>query len=279
MLGHKLLDRWADKFEVRATVRGSTQNYRQFGIYKKRNIVENIDIEDSASVENVVGRINPDVIVNAVGLIKQHRSAKNVIKTLNINSIFPHRLSELSSKFQSRLITISTDCVFRGEKGNYTEVDVTDAQDLYGKSKNLGEVSGENCLTIRTSIIGRELRTTHSLVEWFLSNRRGQVKGFVNAVYTGFPTVIFSDILADIIEHRQNLNGLYHISSDRINKFELLQLLNEFYNAEIDIEPDENLKIDRSLDSTRFRKATGFEPLNWRAMIEKMANDNHLYGN
>ncbi len=215
--------------------------------------------------------------VNAVGVIKQVPLAKNVITTLSVNSIFPHQLNELSEKFQFRLINISTDCVFSGEKGNYSESDLADAHDLYGKSKYLGEVVAGSCLTLRTSIIGRELKTSNSLVEWFLSNRGRSVKGFVNAIYTGFPTVVLADILSNIIENYPNLCGLYHVSSEPINKFNLLNHINEAYQAEIKIEPFEDFVIDRSLDSNKFRKATGFEPINWDEMIRRMAADNTIY--
>jgi dTDP-4-dehydrorhamnose reductase len=277
MLGHKLVQKWTDKFDVWTTIRGDLQNYENSNLFNKGNTIQDINVENIFSVEKVINDVRPNVIVNAVGLIKQLPTAKNVIKTLSINSIFPHQLADLSQKYKTRLITISTDCVFSGEKGNYTETDVPDAQDLYGKSKNLGEVTTENCLTIRTSIIGREINTAHSLVEWFLSNGGGRVKGFVNAIYSGFPTTIFADILAELIEKHQDLSGLYHISSEPINKYNLLKLIDAAYDARIEIEPDEDFKIDRSLDSTKYRKATGFSPVSWQEMIKLMANDNSLY--
>jgi len=278
MLGHKLVQKWADKFELWTTLRSELQIYDEFKLYTKQNTFQNIYVEDIDSVEKVIRQVKPDVIVNAVGLIKQLPTATNVIQTLTTNSIFPHKLSELSQRYEARLITISTDCVFSGDKGNYSETNVSDARDLYGKSKNLGEVVNENCLTIRTSIIGREIKTAHSLVEWFLANRGGKVKGFINAIYSGFPTVIMADILSDVIENHPKLCGLYHISSEPINKFELLQLINKAYSSRIDIEAFEDFKIDRSLDSTKFRKTTGFSPLGWREMVEQMAQDNSLYG-
>ncbi len=224
-----------------------------------------------------IKQIEPDVVVNAVGIIKQVPLAKNVINTLLINSIFPHQLSELAEEFEFRLINISTDCVFSGEKGNYSESDLADAQDLYGKSKHLGEVVTGNCLTLRTSIIGRELETSHSLVEWFLSNRGESVKGFVNAIYTGFPTIVLADIMSNLIENHPDLCGLYHVSSEPINKLNLLRLINEAYQAKIEIEPFEDFIIDRSLNSQKFKEATGFEPTNWIEMIKKMAADNAIY--
>ena len=277
MLGHKLVQAWQNKYDVWTTIRNNFQHYEKYKVYRRDRTFENINVQNINSVKELIKQIKPNVAVNAVGVIKQVPLAKNVINTLSINSIFPHQLNELSEKFQFRLINISTDCVFSGEKGNYSESDLADAHDLYGKSKYLGEVVAKNCLTLRTSIIGRELKTSNSLVEWFLSNRGRSVKGFVNAIYTGFPTVVLADILSNIIENYPNLCGLYHVSSEPINKFNLLNHINEAYQAEIKIEPFEDFVIDRSLDSNKFRKATGFEPINWDEMIRRMAADNTIY--
>jgi dTDP-4-dehydrorhamnose reductase len=273
MLGHKLVQVWKDKFDVWTTLRGNFDNYKNLNTFEKDKTFENISAENHEDIEKIINDIKPEVIVNAIGVIKQLPTANDIIKTLTINSIFPHRLSEIAGKVNARLICISTDCVFGGEKGNYNEKDVPDAYDLYGKSKNLGEVTARNCLTIRTSIIGREIKTSHSLVEWFLSNQGKKIKGYKEAVFSGFPTIILADILADLIVNHKNLNGLYHVSSEAINKLELLELIKKEYQVRVEIEPSSDLKIDRSLDSTKFRKATGFKPLSWGKMIKVMAND------
>jgi dTDP-4-dehydrorhamnose reductase len=277
MLGHKLAQKWDERFDVWTTVKSNFEDYEMPGIFESKKIIGNVDAENIETVEKAFEIVKPEVVFNAVGIIKQLESSKNVIKTLSINSIFPHRLAELADKFDSRLINISTDCVFDGKKGNYIEEDIPDATDLYGKSKNLGEVTAGNCLTLRTSIIGRELRTSHSLVEWFLSNRGSRVKGYSKAIYSGFPTIVLADIIADLIENHKDLRGLYHVSAEAINKFELLALINEAYQAEVEIEPFDDFSIDRSLDSSKFRKATGFKPLAWREMIKLMADDQTPY--
>jgi len=277
MLGHKLVQIWENRYQVWTTVRNNFQHYERYKIYKRDRTFENINVQNISSVKKTIEQIKPNVVINAVGVIKQVPLAKNVINTLSINSIFPHQLSELAEKFHFRLINISTDCVFSGEKGNYCESDLADARDLYGQSKHLGEVVTKNCLTLRTSIIGREIETAHSLVEWFLSNRGKSVKGFVNAIYTGFPTVVIADILSNLIENHPGLWGLYHVSSEPINKFNLLSLINEAYQAEIEIEPFEDFVIDRSLNSNKFREATEFEPTDWNEMIRKMAADDAVY--
>ncbi len=273
MLGHKLIQILQTKFSVTTTLRRNSADFNDFKIFNSEKIFSNVDVENFDVIQNILKACQPDVIINAVGIIKQIPTSKEVIKTLKINSIFPHQLSQLSQASGARLITISTDCVFNGRKGSYTEEDISDAEDLYGKSKNLGEVSASGCLTLRTSIIGRELQTSHSLVEWFLSNRGGAVNGFTNAIYTGFPTIVVAEIILDLIENHKNLQGLYHVSSKPINKFNLLCLLKNFYKVPIEIRPFADFKIDRSLDSTKFRNETGFVPLDWEEMIEKMVRD------
>ena len=277
MLGHKLVQQWQKFFDVYTTIRTEFKNVEKLLIFNRLKTFERIEINEINKVAEVVQIVQPNVIINAVGIIKQVPSSKDTIKTLMTNSIFPHQLAQIAAAANARLITISTDCVFRGDKGNYNENDIPDADDLYGKSKNLGEVTGENALTVRSSIIGREINSAHSLVEWFLSNRGGKVKGFEQAIYSGFPTKIFARILAEIIVDHPRLNGLYHVSSDPINKYDLLNLINDRYQARVDIERSDELRIDRSLDSSKFRKETGFQPASWEEMIEEMAADETPY--
>lgn len=275
MLGHKLMQVLGSNHEVFGTVRDANKQLARFA--PDERIIVNVAVEDPDWIRRAIDTIKPDVVINAIGIIKQLPDSKNVITTLTVNSIFPHRLAELGSEFGFRLITVSTDCVFSGTRGNYSEDDIPDATDLYGKSKNLGEVIGDNRLTLRTSIIGHELGTAHSLIDWFLSNRGGKVKGFANAIYSGFPTVVFAAIIDNLIRNYPKLTGLYHVSSDPINKYDLLKLVNEKYGADVTIDRDEKFKIDRSLNSTRFRSDTGFAPAPWEQMIGMMADDAKIY--
>jgi dTDP-4-dehydrorhamnose reductase len=277
MLGHKLVQKLGEKFEVWTTVRASFNAIEQYGIFDRERTLQNIDVASPDAVQQNISNVKPDVVVNAIGVIKQLPTSKDVITTLTANSIFPQQLAELSADLGFRLICIGTDCVFLGTKGRYTEDDPADALDLYGRSKYFGEVVGANCLTLRTSIIGRELQTSHSLVEWFLGNRGKTVNGYVNAIYSGFPTIILADIISDLIFNFKDLNGLYHVSSEPINKFDLLNLINDAYKAEIEIKPFEDFHIDRSLDSSKFSHATGFKSRPWKEMIKIMADDSTLY--
>ena len=273
MLGHKLYQVLGERFDVRGTIRSGFGSVAGFGIFDPGRMVPGLDVTDEQALEQVIAGLRPDVVINAVGVIKQKPSSKDVETALTINAIVPHRLAALSERYGYRLVCISTDCVFKGDRGGYKEADPPDALDLYGQSKHWGEVSDGNCLTLRTSIIGHELATSHSLIDWFFSSRGGKVKGFRRAIYSGFPTVTFSKILAKIIEEFPELCGLYHVSSDPIDKCSLLELVRSSASLDIEIEPDDDFVIDRSLNSNRFREATGFTPSSWEQMIQEMCSD------
>jgi dTDP-4-dehydrorhamnose reductase len=277
MLGHKLVQVLQGKFDVWTTLREDFDRYEKFGIFEREKTVCGVDAEKFETVKNAIEFSKPDAIINAIGVIKQLPSSKDVVKTLTINSIFPHLVAETAQKVNAKFIEISTDCVFSGKKGDYTESDLPDAGDLYGKSKNLGEVTGENCLTLRTSIIGRELLTANSLVDWFLSNRGKFVKGYKNAIYSGFPTIVLAEIIADLLVNHPKLSGLYHVSSKPINKYDLLCLIRDAYNANIEIELFEDFATDKSLNSDKFRVETNFMPKTWQEMTAQMANDKTPY--
>lgn len=273
MLGHKLVQVLGKKFDVFATIRGNFASVERFHLFERSKILEGIDVTDFESVASAVESVKPEVVVNVVGVIKQVSTVNSVVPTLLINSIFPHRLAELSRQFGFRLITISTDCVFSGVKGNYSEDDVPDSLDLYGKSKQFGEIDFGNALTLRTSIIGRELDSQNGLIEWMLSNRGGTIRGYTNAIFSGFPTVVLAGIIGELIEEHGTLSGLFHLSSEPIAKLDLLNDYKEAFGLNIDIEPYDDFRIDRSLDSTRFRSATGIEIPNWPELIAAMRSD------
>jgi dTDP-4-dehydrorhamnose reductase len=277
MLGHKAVQVLKNKFDVYATIRSDFQAVERFEIFEKTNTFSNIDVENDDALKNIITDLKPEFVLNAVGIIKQLESSKNVIKTLTVNSIFPHKIAEYAAVAGVKVVTVSTDCVFRGDKGNYKEEDISDATDVYGKSKNLGELYAEHCLTLRTSIIGREIGTAHSLVEWFLSNRGRRVNGFINAIYSGFPTIVLAEIIADLIIEQPNLHGLYHVSSRPISKYDLIRLINEKFDARIEIETFADFYMDRSLNSEKFQNATGFVAPEWETMIERMADDSTPY--
>lgn len=237
----------------------------------RERVVTGVDVENVDQLMQLFLRVQPNVVINCVGLIKQISDSKDPLYAIPINAILPHRLARLCQLSDSRLIHLSTDCVFSGEKGYYTESDVPDAQDVYGRTKLLGEVDSQNAVTLRTSIIGHELSGTKSLLNWFLSQSK-PVNGFKNAIFSGMPTVEIARIIHKFVLPNNSLTGLYHLSANPISKFDLLKLVSRIYNHEIDIIPDEKLVIDRSLDSSRFRNATGFRPGSWPQLIENMRN-------
>lgn len=277
MLGHKLCQRFAARFETLATVRRLDRHLLELPCFNGVEIVAGVEVDDASGLKAVLERFRPDVVVNAIGLIKQKAGRAETSGYESVNAKFPHLLSEMARGVGARYIGISTDCVFSGGRGGYREIDDPDAEDPYGRSKAMGEVSEGNSLTLRTSLIGRELKGRSGLVEWFLSNKGGSVRGFRNAVFSGFPTVAFADILTSIIEDHPQLSGLYHVSADPISKFDLLKLIGSHFDAGISVEEDVDLRIDRSLDSTRFRVATGFRPPPWDELIRHMRDDAAMY--
>ncbi len=236
----------------------------------KGNLISGVDVLDQDSLVDVFVRSKPDVVINCIGLIKQLSSAKAPLSVLPINAMLPHRLARLCALIGSRLVHISTDCVFSGRKGMYKENDISDAEDLYGKSKYIGEIVDQShVVTLRTSIIGHELNSQSSLIDWFLS-QSGSVKGFSKAIFSGLPTVELARVILDFVIPQPALQGLYHVSVQPIDKLTLLRHVARIYQKEISIVPDEQLQIDRSLDSSRFRTATGYVPPQWPDLIEAM---------
>jgi dTDP-4-dehydrorhamnose reductase len=238
-----------------------------------KKIVTLDDIESNQSVRALFQKIKPDVVINCIGLIKQLNESKEVLQIIPLNSVLPHRLSILTKEVGARLILISTDCVFSGKKGNYKETDQADCIDLYGQSKFLGEIADEkHVLTIRTSIIGHELRGGHSLVNWFLK-QKGSVTGYCKAIYSGLPTVELANIIRNIVLPNTKLNGLYQIASEPIPKFDLLGLIAKVYGKKITISKTNSPKINRSLNYAKFKRQTGYQAKPWEQLIEEMHAD------
>ncbi len=278
MLGHRLYATLRERFETHVTVRAPAAAYASLDLFEPSRLIDRIDACEDADVRRALAAARPDAVVNCVGIIKQLPQAENPVVAIGINALLPHRLAALCREAGARLVHLSTDCVFSGDKGQYTEDDVPDPRDLYGRSKLLGEVASPGAVTVRTSMIGREIGTRNGLVEWFLSQRGGRVSGYRRAIYTGFTTAALSRVLADLIERHRTLSGLWHVSSDPIDKHALLGLVNEAFGCGTTIDADDTFRCDRSLDSSRYRRETGFVPPSWRAMIEEMRDDRTPYG-
>lgn len=227
------------------------------------------DFDDADVLLNAFDTHRPSIVINCVGIVKQLADANDPLTVIPINSLLPHRLARICSLVGARLVHMGTDCVFDGSRGLYTEDNVPDAGDLYGRSKLLGEVDYPHAVTLRTSIIGHELSGNRSLIDWFLS-RNEPVGGYSNAIFSGMPTVEIARIIDHYVIPNRNLAGIFHLSADPIDKYSLLQLVSRIYGKTIEIREDPSLVINRSLDSTRFRAATGFRPDDWPTLVQRM---------
>ncbi|WP_449438871.1 dTDP-4-dehydrorhamnose reductase family protein [Pseudomonas migulae] len=246
---------------------------RNFPLQAHERLLIGLDALDQDALTAAFSRVRPDVVINCVGLIKHLADAKDPLTALPINAMLPHRLARLCELSGARLIHVSTDCVFSGRKGGYLESDTSDAEDLYGKSKYIGELHDlPHAITLRTSIIGHELGSSHALVDWFLS-QQGSAKGFTKAIFSGLPTVELARVMKDFVVPHLSLNGLYHVAAEPIAKFDLLGLVASEYGKQIDIRPDDALVIDRSLNGSRFREVTGYVAPGWPELIRRMNTD------
>jgi dTDP-4-dehydrorhamnose reductase len=273
MLGHKLMQILSEKFLITGTMRGVTSDLSDHPVFSDMRIIGNIRADDLRSVHNAINKTGPEVVINCIGIVKQIPAAQDPLQSIAINALFPHQLAQICRQKKIRLIHMSTDCVFSGRKGCYSEEDPSDAEDLYGKTKYLGEVNYPGCLTIRTSIIGRELDTSHGLIEWFLSQEGKTVSGYKKAIFSGLTTIALSEIMAEIIINHPHLSGVYQIASEPISKYDLLNQVNDIYDLKIRIDPDETIVNNRSLNPEKFKKETKIKIPSWRYMIEEMYRD------
>lgn len=278
MLGHKLWQTFEQRFDAYVTFRGSAGAYARTALFDPARAIGGVSAQDFDSVARAFGIMRPDVVVNCIGIVKQDAAAKDPLTSIAVNALFPHRLAQLARASGARLIHLSTDCVFTGREGGYAESSRPDAEDLYGRTKLLGEVAGEGCLTIRTSMIGRELAGAHGLLEWFLSQQGGaSVRGFKRAIFSGFTTGALAEVIASVVAERADLSGVWHVAAEPVNKFDLLSLVKEIYGLRVEIEPDESFVCDRSLDDSRFRELTGTRAPAWPEMVERMRADRTPY--
>jgi dTDP-4-dehydrorhamnose reductase len=273
MLGHKLWQVCAPRFNTYATFRGAVADYSRFGIFDASRSIAHVIAEDFQSVSRAFDAVQPDVVINCIGIVKQRAAARDELASMAVNARFPHQLAQLAGDSDVRLVHLSTDCVFSGRTGNYSEDDMADAEDLYGRSKLLGEVKREGCLTIRTSMIGRELKGSHGLLEWFLSQSGGRVRGFRRAIFSGLTTPALAEIIGEVIRNHPELSGVWHVAADPISKFEVLETVKQTFGLAVDIEPDETYFCDRSLNGSRFQDATGISAPSWTEMIEQLRAD------
>jgi dTDP-4-dehydrorhamnose reductase len=277
MLGHKLYQVLKPGHDVVGTIRSGYKTISRYGFMEPTILVPRFDALQPNASKQVIESIQPDVVINCIGVIKPLMPKVGDTAATYLNAELPHEMYRICKPRGIRLIHISTDCVFTGKKGNYKEDDPSDAADLYGQTKYQGELNEPGALTVRTSIIGRELHTAYGLLEWVIANRGKEVNGWANAIFSGFPTLHLSRVIKDIIDKHPDLSGLYNVSAEPISKYTLLTLINNAMELNLSVKAVEEPHEDRSLDSTRFRQATGFNPMPWQPMIKELAADAELY--
>ena len=272
MLGHKLCQVLRPDFDVWATSRGIHQELNETVGLPARRLLQGIDLLALDDLHSVLESVRPAAVVNCSGLVKQSKLIEDTTLAIKTNSLLPHQLAALAEEFDARFIHVSTDCVFSGLKGNYSETETPDPIDIYGKTKLLGEPSLPNTLVFRTSIIGEELYARRGLVSWFLDSG-SPVNGYVNAMFSGLPTVVFSRVIAEVLREHVDLHGTVHVASEPISKYDLLVNLATAYGKPTVVQPVTEPIIDRSLNGSRFRAATGitFDP--WSELLKSMVDD------
>lgn len=272
MLGHRLFGHLQGRHQVRVTLRQDAAAYAALGRFGEEDAYFGVDVRSGDALAAAMADFRPEAVVNAVGIVKQRPSARESIPSLEINALLPHRLAVLCRAAGARMVHLSTDCVFSGRGGMYREDAPSDAEDLYGKSKYLGEVHEPHCFTLRTSIIGLELSRRKSLVEWFLA-QRGTIRGFRRAIYSGFTTAEMSRIIEMLLTGHPERGGLYHVASAPINKYDLLVMLRDRLGRDLEIVPDDDFRCDRSLDGSRFDSEFAYTPPSWPRMVDELARE------
>ena len=279
MLGHKLFEVLEPGHDVYATFRSAQGPWQDFPMYRNRReqALGDVDALRFDSVVDAVAQVRPELLINCIGVIKQLDEEVGKATLIAVNALFPHRLYQLCRASGARLLQISTDCVFSGSQGNYDEDDRPDPIDAYGHTKLLGEIDKPGALTIRTSLIGRDFIKDAGLLEWFLSNRGGTVRGYARAIFSGFTTGAFSEIVGKLIADHPRLSGIYHVASEPISKLALLQEVRDRADLDIEIVPDTQLHCDRSLNADRFLKETAYPVPTWTEMIDALCDELAIY--
>lgn len=278
MLGHVACRVLGRQHEVVALSRSPVSESVRAEILPPPGVwIEGVDALDLEEVDQHLARHRPDAVINCIGIVKQLEEAHDPVLSIEVNSLFPHRLARLCDRHGARLVHLSTDCVFSGRRGPSSEEDIPDPVDLYGRSKLLGEVNRAPHLTLRTSIIGFQLRGQTSLVEWFLSQRGGEVKGFRKAIYSGVTTYELARIIGELLAEHPEVTGLYQVASEPIDKFDLLTRINDILELGITIHPDDEFTCDRSLDGSRFTRESGIEVAGWMPMLEELKQERELH--
>lgn len=278
LIGHKLFQVLSQNCDVFATLHKSKSDYGDLPLFSKNNVIDKIDVSDFDALETVLLHVNPDVILNCVGITRRKIKEDSPLEAILINAVFPHKLANWAKKNNKRVIHFSTDCVFDGKTGNYNEQSLTTAEDLYGRTKALGEINYNHTLTIRSSFIGQELFDKTELLDWFLAQDGKKIKGYKNVFYSGVSNQFMASVVENIILNFPNLSGLYQLAPEKpISKYDLLCLAKEAYGIDVEIEQDEKHVHMPTLDATKLRNEINLQIPSWKDMLKDLALNNDFY--
>jgi dTDP-4-dehydrorhamnose reductase len=274
MLGHKMWQRLGEQFaECYATIRSPRTAVARYGLYDDDRVIDQLDVMNFEAVLRVLDDVRPGVVVNCIAVTKRREESTEPILSIELNAAFPHKLAQWTCSKGARLIHFSTDCVFDGRTGNYDESSPTNAEDIYGRTKALGEVGSAGALTLRTSLVGREIKERTELLEWFLAQRGRSVRGYRRALYTGVSTLWMTDLVSEVIRHFPDLSGIHQIAAPMLSKYALLVHARDAFGVDVDIQPDDSFVMLRNLNGSRFSSLTGIRVPDWRTMMAGLAAD------
>jgi dTDP-4-dehydrorhamnose reductase len=279
MWGHQVFLKLSEYFgnsQVACTLKKNRSHYDRIQFFQNKTVFDGLDFRNFDVVYNLLGQYKPSWVINCVGLTPRKYDPKDEAHYFSINADLPHKLNNWCEINHSKLIHFSTDCVFTGKKGEYTESDIPDATDIYGKTKALGEVRSKSALTYRLSKIGREIEGKTEILEWALSQKGREINGFSKAIYSGVTTNFMAAELIRIIEKYPDLSGLFQVAGPKINKFELLKIINQVYECRLTIHEKIDYAVDKSLNCELYKQTTGFNQKDWLNMIMTMKKEERI---
>ena len=278
LIGHKLLQKLSNDFDVYATLHRSKESYGLMPLFSGQNIIDEVDVSDFENVSAILHYVNPNVILNCIGITPRKDEINNLYKVIKINSLFPHQLANWAKVNNKRVIHFSTDCVFNGSTGNYTENSLTTAEDVYGRTKALGEINYSHTLTIRSSFIGQELFGKTELLDWFLNQEGKRINGFTNTLYSGVSTNFMTYVVKTIILNAPELSGLYQLAPDKpISKYELLCIAKRAFDVNIEIIPENKHVHTPTLNGSKLKDNIKINVPSWKEMMKDLAFNRGFY--
>ncbi len=278
MLGHKVFRTFTDAgVDTWGTLRQGKQNYKKWPFLQSAKVVGDVDVTTS-QLQTILNEIKPQFVINCVGLTIRKENSSDERANIKLNALLPHEIEFWCRNNNAKLLHYSTDHVFNGQKGDYTEESPKDAADVYGQSKSLGEVNhSEFALTLRSSIIGRELDRKTELLEWFLAHRGKSAKGYTRSIYSGVTTNYLAELSLRIVKEQPKLSGLLQPTSVPISKFELLKKINATFRLGIELQADDKVVVNNTLLANKFNAVTGWTVPAWDQLVDDLARDSVFY--